>query len=480
MNSSTKTLHPVAIIGGGIAGLSTAWYLQKAGIDYVLLEQGGRWGGKITTERVDGYGDAPFLVEGGPDSFITQKPWGAALARELGLGGDLIGTNQELKQTYVLNKGRPVPLPDGVLMIVPTKFKPFVFSPLISPWGKLRMGMDLFIPRRTDASDETLAEFVRRRLGDEALDKIAEPLMSGIYNAEADKQSVLATFPRFREMEEKYGSLTKGMLAAQAARKNANGATSPAPGSKPLSAFVSPRGGTETMVDALKVQLTGDLRLGVGVDAIEPAGTGYRLQMSDGSTLEASQVILATPAYISGKLLRPLAQGVADLLDGIRYVSTGTISLGYRGADAPNPLKGYGLVIPMSARRPINAITLSSVKFAQRAPDGHLLLRVFFGGSRSPHSMELDDATLYATVRQELDALLGIDAEPLFHRIYRWFRSNPQYDVGHLERIAAIEHALPAGIHVTGSAYRGVGIPDCVKQSQETAQHVAAMMQVPA
>src|SRR5690606_2569050 len=159
--------------------LSTAWYLQKAGIDYVLLEQGRRWGGKITTERVDGYGDAPFLVEGGPDSFITQKPWGAALARELGLGGDLIGTNQELKQTYVLNKGKPVPLPDGVLMIVPTKFKPFVFSPLISPWGKLRMGMDLFIPRRQDDRDETLAEFVRRRLGDEALDKIAEPLMSG-------------------------------------------------------------------------------------------------------------------------------------------------------------------------------------------------------------------------------------------------------------------------------------------------------------
>ena len=461
---------PVAIIGGGIAGLSAAWALQKAGIDSVLLEQDARWGGKIRTDVVAGYGDAPFIVEGGPDSFITQKPWGAALARELGLGETLIGTNERLKQTYVLNKGKATPLPDGVLMIVPTKFKPFIFSPLISPWGKLRMGMDLFIPRRKDARDETLAEFVRRRLGNEALDKIAEPLMSGIYNAEADKQSVLATFPRFRELEEKYGSLTKGMLASQRARQQ-NAAAAP-PSSKPISFFVTPQAGVETLVDALRAQLTGDLRLGAGVAAIEPITGGYRLHLTDGADLDASQVILATPAFVTGALLRPLAPDTADLLDGIRYVSTGTISLAFRSADALNPLHGYGLVIPMSARRPINAITLNSVKFAHRAPDDHLLLRAFFGGSRSPQSMELDDATLYATVRRELDALLGITAEPLFHRIYRWRRSNPQYDVGHLERIAAIERSLPPGIHVAGSAYRGVGIPDCVKSAQEAAGRV--------
>ncbi|HQY95167.1 protoporphyrinogen oxidase, partial [Caldilinea sp.] len=255
-------LHPVAIVGGGIAGLSAAWYLQKAGIDYVLLEQGERWGGKIFTEAVEGGATAPFIVEGGPDSFITQKPWGVALARELGLGDELIGTNEHLKQTYVLNKGKTTPLPDGVLMIVPTKFKPFIFSSLITPWGKLRMGMDLFIPRRKDESDETLSEFVRRRLGNEALDKIAEPLMSGIYNAEADKQSVLATFPRFRELEEKYGSLTKGMLASQRVRKQ-SAASAPSNG-KPISFFVSPKRGTGAIVAALRAQLTGDLRLGVG------------------------------------------------------------------------------------------------------------------------------------------------------------------------------------------------------------------------
>jgi len=466
------THHPIAIIGGGIAGLSAAWYLQKAGIDYVLLEQDARWGGKIRTETVTGYGGAPFIVEGGPDSFITQKPWGAALARELGLGATLIGTNERLKQTYVLNKGKATPLPDGVLMIVPTKFKPFIFSPLISPWGKLRMGMDLFIPRRKDDRDETLAEFVRRRLGNEALDKIAEPLMSGIYNAEADKQSVLATFPRFRELEQKYGSLTKGMLASQRARQQS--AANTPPNGKPLSFFVTPKAGVETMVDALRTQLTGELRLGAGVVALEPIRSGYRLHLTDGADLDASRVILATPAFVAGALLRPLTPDTADLLDGIRYVSTGTISLAFRSADAPNPLNGYGLVIPMSERRPINAITLNSVKFAHRAPDGHLLLRAFFGGSRSPQSMELDDATLHATVRHELGALLGIAAEPLFHRIYRWHHSNPQYDVGHLERIAAIECSLPPGIHVAGSAYRGVGIPDCVKSAQDAVAHAVA------
>ncbi len=468
MQSTTR--HPVAIVGGGIAGLSAAWHLQKAGIDYVLLEQDARLGGKIRTDIVAGYGDAPFIVEGGPDSFITQKPWGAALAYDLGLGEMLIGVNERLKQTYVLNKGKATPLPDGVLMIVPTKFKPFIFSSLISPWGKLRMGMDLFIPRRKDNRDETLAEFVRRRLGSEALDKIAEPLMSGIYNAEADKQSVLATFPRFRELEQKYGSLTRGMLASQRARQQS--AASTPPNGKPLSFFVTPKAGVEAIVDALRTQLTGELRLGAGVAALEPSTGGYRLHLTDGAEVRASQVILATPAFVAGQLLRPLAPDTADLLDGIRYVSTGTISFAFRSADAPNPLNGYGLVIPMSERRPINAITLNSVKFAHRAPNGHLLLRAFFGGSRSPQSMELDDAALYATVRRELDALLGVNAEPLFHRIYRWRRSNPQYDVGHLERIAAIERSLPPGVHVAGSAYRGVGIPDCVKSGMDAARDV--------
>lgn len=466
---------PVAIVGGGIAGLSTAWYLQQRGIAYVLVEQAGRWGGKILTEHVAADVGAPFVVEGGPDSFITQKPWGAALARELGLGPRLIGANEQLRQTYVLNKGRPAPLPDGVLMIVPTRFKPFVTSSLISPWGKLRMGMDLFIPARKDDADETLADFVRRRLGNECLDKIAEPLMSGIYNAEADRQSLMATFPRFRELEAKYGSLTRGMLASIQARKSSTAGPA-TPGDKPLSAFVSLQEGSSELVVALENQLTGELRLHAGVVALEPAAAGWTLHLCDGSHLAASVVVLAVPSFVAAGLVRPLAPEAADLLKPIRYVGTGTISLAYRSADAPNPLHGYGLVVPHSAHRPINAVTLSSVKFAHRAPDGRLLLRVFFGGSRSPQSMELDDDALAAMVRAELAALLGIRAEPLFQRIYRWPRSNPQYDVGHLQRVDAIERTLPSGIFVTGSPFRGVGIPDCVKQGQETAGRVAGQL----
>lgn len=471
------TAH-VAIVGGGITGLAAAYFLQEKAretglaISYSLLEQSARWGGKIRTETVGGYGDAPFVVEAGPDSFITQKPWAWQLAHRLGIGGRLLPTNETGRKIYVLNKRRPTPLPDGVLLIVPTRFLPFALSPLISLPGKLRMGLDLFLPAKRDGEDETLADFITRRLGAEALDKIAEPLMSGIYNAEADKQSVLATFPRFRELEQKYGSLTKGMLAAQRARQQS--AASAPPNSKPMSFFVTPKAGVEAMVDALQTQLTGELRLGAGVAALEPIAGGYRLYLTDGAEVRASQVILAAPAFVAGQLLRPLAPDAADLLDGIRYVSTGTISLAFRSADAPNPLNGYGLVIPMSERRPINAITLNSVKFAHRAPDNHLLLRAFFGGSRSPQSMELDDAALYATVRRELDALLGIAAEPLFHRIHRWRRSNPQYDVGHLERVAAIERALPPGVHVAGSAYRGVGIPDCVKSGMDAVGRVAA------
>lgn len=465
-----STQVDVAIIGGGITGLSLAWFLQQlnaAGqpLSYALLEQSHRFGGKIRTETVTGYGDAPFVIEGGPDSFITQKPWGLQLARALGLSEALLPTNDAQRQTFVLNKGRPTPLPDGVLLLVPTKFKPFVFSSLISPWGKLRMGMELFIPARQDDGDETLAEFVQRRLGGEALDKLAEPLLSGIYNAEADRQSLMATFPRFRAIEQQHGSLIRGMAAARA--------QAPPPsvnGHKPPSVFTSLQPGMQLLVDTLVSQLTGDCRCGVGVTAVQKQPDGcYRLELEDGSRLTAAAVVLATPAYAAAQLLRPLAARAADELDSIRYVSTGTISLAYRRADIGHPLNGFGLVIPRSEARHINAITWSSTKFAQRAPQGYALLRVFFGGSRTPHMMTFGDEELVSLVRQEVAAMMGITAEPLFHRIYRWERANPQYDVGHLQRVAQIEGALPPGVFVTGSPYRGVGIPDCVHQAQQMA-----------
>jgi oxygen-dependent protoporphyrinogen oxidase len=395
-----------------------------------------------------------------------------------------------MRKVYVLNQGKPTPMPDGVLLIVPTKFMPFARSPLISPLGKLRMGLDLLIPPKRDGQDETLADFVRRRLGAEALDKIAEPLLSGIYNSEAEKQSLLATFPRFRDLEVKYGSLTRGMLAA---RRNGGSAK---PGmttaQRPLSVFMSLVGGAGELIDALVTRLTGDpstgsalpsvgdfagqaLRLNTAVERLahRPEG-GYTLTTSSGETLDADAVVLAVPAYVAEALTREAAPAVATELAGIRYVSTGTISLAYRTADIRRPLLGFGLVVPSSERRPVNAITWSSLKFEHRAPEDHALLRVFFGGSRSPRSMTLDDDTLLASVRAQLLEFMGIEAPPLFHRIYRWDRSNAQYDVGHLDRVAALETELPPGLYVTGSPYRGVGLPDCIRQAQETACRIIA------
>jgi len=473
-----KTTH-VAIIGGGIAGLSTAWYLQeqaaKQGIDlrYSVLEQTGRWGGKILTDKVESPGGSPFVVEGGPDSFLTQKPWALQLSRELGLDDQLLGTNDQNRKVFVLNKGKPTPLPDGVLLIVPTKVMPFAMSPLLSPQGKLRMGLDLFIPPKRDGQDETLADFITRRLGREALDKIAEPLMSGIYNAEAERQSLLATFPRFRALEEKHGSLIKGMLASRRARNNRAGA-SPMENkaARPAtSMFVTLRGGTEELVHALTADLEGDMRLNSEVSSLRRFNGGFGLEVSGGSPIEADAVVLAIPSFIAAHLLQDEAPDTARRLGEIRYVSTGTISMAFRGEDI-DLLKGFGLVIPRSEDRAINAVTLTSTKFDNRAPEGYVLIRVFFGGSRSPHMMDLEDKELVSVVRDELKVLLGIEAKSIFHRIYRWNRANPQYDVGHLEQIEEIESALPGGLYVTGSPYRGIGLPDCVHQGQQTAARI--------
>ncbi|MGF1506025.1 MAG: protoporphyrinogen oxidase [Anaerolineae bacterium] len=460
----TTTAPRVAIVGGGITGLAAAWELQKAGVDYTLFEKGDRWGGKILTDRLaDG-----FVVEAGPDSFITQKPWALQLAQEMGLEDRLLDTNDDRRKVFVLNRGRPIPLPDGVMLIVPTKLMPFVLTPLFSLPAKMRMGFDLILPAKRDGEDETVADFITRRLGAEALDKLAEPLMSGIYNAEAARQSVLATFPRFRQIEEKHGSLILGMLAARRNRpKKAN------PDKRAM--FVSMRGGTQELVEELVERLTGDLRLNAGVSALEP---GYRLRLDDGSAFDADVVILTAPAFAAAQLVRPVAPAAARDLEAIRYVSTGTMSLAFRREEFSHPLNGFGLVIPRSENRRINAVTWTSTKFDHRAPDDHVLLRVFFGGSRRPEMMEASDDDLTRIVDEELADVMGIRAEPVFRRIYRWHRSNPQYDVNHLDRMDRIETDLPEGLLLAGSAYRGIGIPDCVRQGREAARQAVEQVTV--
>jgi oxygen-dependent protoporphyrinogen oxidase len=457
--------YDLVIVGGGIAGLSAAWYAQEAGLDYALVEASGRWGGKIETEMVNTeYG--PVLVEHGPDSFISQKPWAAALSREVGMGEALLGTNDAKRRTYVLNRGRLKNLPDGMMLIVPTRFLPFATSGLISPLGKLRMGLEALIPARKDDGDESLADFVRRRLGPEALDKLAEPLMSGIYNTDAEHQSLMATFPRFRTLEQKHGSLTQGMLAAQRARAGGHHGTN----GKKSSLFTSLDAGMESMVAGVVRALEGDLRLNTPVCSIRKVNDEYFVLMVDGEHIAARQVLLTTPAYVASSLLTAMAPDAAALLADIQYVDTGTVSLAYRKRDIPRPLDGFGLVVPRSEKRDINAITVSSTKFDCRAPEEIVLFRLFFGGARTPHVYAMDDDAVIETVTRELYDVTCVTAEPLVTRLVRTPQGTPQYDVGHLERMANIEAALPAGLHLAGSAYRGVGVPDCVRQGKEVVE----------
>jgi len=466
-----RTNH-VIIVGGGIAGLATAYYLQQQPEPptYTLIERAPRLGGKIVTQAGDG-----FVIEGGPDSFISQKPWAYQLCKELGLEDRLVGTNDARRKTYVVHKGGLKPLPDGVMLIVPTKLTPFALSPLISPLGKLRMGLDLFIPPKKDDRDESLADFITRRLGREALDKIAEPLMAGIYVADPFRLSLKSTFPRFIAMEQKYGSLIKGMLAqmkARAARKN--GASKPK-----LPLFMTLRGGLTELVDALSAQLDGEILTGqavTGLDYAPAAAAPWQVHLADGQTRRAGKVIMATPAPAAAELLASRSPSLAHKLRQIRYLSTATVTLAFNRDEFNHPLDGFGFVVPKSENRRLMACTWLTTKFNHRAPDDHVLLRVFVGGYKNEDLVALADEELLKLVMEELRDLMGVAVRPTRAEIYRWPQGNAQYDVGHLERVAEIEalaqETLP-GLYFTGSAFKGVGLPDCIRQGKETAQAVA-------
>lgn len=462
--------YDVVVVGGGISGLATAWYLQQAepALKIALAERASQPGGKVLTEQVSLPDVGDFIVDAGPDSFITMKPYAYQLVQALGLSDALIPANEHKRPTYVLQKGKPVPLPEGLLMIIPSRFMPFARSSLISIMGKLRMAMDWFIPPIETNDDETLAQFVRRRLGQEALDKLAEPLMSGIYNADAERQSLLATFPRFRQMERQHGGLIRGMLAGKRQSTRGKNAQQAPP-------FVSLKQGTQQLIDALIAQLEIDIYLATEVTQIESDQQGgYAVQLDSGTILHAHSIVMATPAQITARLIQTISPATSAMLKTIRYVSTGTLSLAFRTEDIPAEFNGVGIVIPRIEHRAINAITISSRKFKGRAPEGYTLLRVYFGGVRSPESMMLTDEMLLKVAADELKSILGIVATPIFHRIYRWQQSNPQYDVDHLTLVQNIEQSLPAGLYVTGSAYHGVGLPDCVHQAKQTSELITA------
>jgi len=473
----------VIIVGGGIAGLAAAEHLKDGAaargrdIDLLVLEKQERVGGKIVTERRGG-----FLIEGGPDSFLPEKVWTVNLAESVGLGPEMLPSNDCHKGTFIYSRARLHPLPEGVMLMVPTAFRPMAASRLISWPGKLRMGMELFIPIRPDNGDESLASFVTRRLGKECLERIAEPLVAGIHTSDPDEMSVLATFPRFVQMERQSGSLIRGMLASMRKRRRAQPAgprreeAQPASGRSAMTYFMSFKEGMESLPRSCATFLGNDsIRLGAAAASIERKGAGYAVVLESGEILEAKQVILATPSYESARLVRGLDADLAAQLDRIAWTSVATVSLAFKRGDFRAPLGGFGFIVPRTEGRRINAATYSSLKWSYRAPEDHLLLRCFVGGGHHEELVdELDDSHMTRTVLEELDAILGLAADPQLTRIFRWPRGMPKYTIGHLDRMAALERS--AGAHpslgLVGSSYRGIGIGDCIHEAQLAAERI--------
>jgi protoporphyrinogen/coproporphyrinogen III oxidase len=462
----------IVVVGGGIAGLAAAHRLielrkdNALDLEVTLLEASSQLGGVIATERI---GD--FLVEGGPDSFITEKPWALRLCERLGVASRLIGTQSAYQKIYVVHQGKLQALPEGFFLLAPTRFWPFVRTPLFSLSGKLRMAAEILLPRKATAGDESLGSFVRRRFGAEALERVAQPLIGGIYASDPNQLSLAATMPRFKEMERRRRSVTLAMVFEQQRR-----ARSPESGSGARwSLFVTLAGGMRELVDTIANRLTAaSIQLSTPVERLTHHENSklWVLSTATGARLEADGVVLATPAFRAGHILEPIAPGAAGELERVSYASTATVSLAYRKEAFPRPLDSFGFVVPAVEQRKIMACTFSSLKYPGRAPEGHVLLRAFVGGSLQPELCHDDDTTMEKNVRDELSSLLGVKAQPLFSRIFRYPNSMPQYHVGHQERIRNIEAAISAlpGLALAGGVYHGVGISDCIRTGEEAAE----------
>jgi oxygen-dependent protoporphyrinogen oxidase len=444
------------IIGGGITGLSAAWEAQQNNLSYALLEKESRWGGKVNTKIIE-FPEGKAIIDGGPESFITRKPEAWDLAGELGLQEQVINPGAETSHMYILDGGTPTEVP-----LAPVKF---IRSRLMSGRGKLRMLAEPFQPKKSDDSDESLADFVTRRLGREALDKFIGPILGGIYNTNPDTQSILVSSPVMREMEAEYGGLFKAAIGKmRKTRKNkiANDEKRPRFG-----AFAN---GLQALTDEMVHQLKGDLRLSVETTKIEKVDVSYRLTLSDEETLSAKSLIFATPANATAKLLAGVADESASKLATIAHQNIGTVTLIYREEDVQTTFRIHGLMIPRREKRAIDAVTFTSLKMPSRSPKSYGMIRVFFGGGK-PDVAEMSDADLLDTVQDELKSLIGITAEPVQIVPFRWLKSFPQADVGHLELVDEIEKTLPEGIYLAGSSYRGIGVPDCIQQGRQAVKN---------
>ncbi len=457
----------IAIVGGGISGLASAFAIEerrRAGeaLEFAVYESGPRFGGVLFTEQVDG-----CLVEAGPDSFLTEKPWAADLCRRLGIEDELIGSNDGERKTYILVQGRLVPMPDGLMFMVPTQLAPALLTTLFSAATKLRVAREWWYPSSQSNGDESVAALVERHYGAEMVDRLANPLLAGVYGGEASLLSARAVLPRLVEMESKYGSLGRGMLAA---RKNVS-RSQPGP---PI--FSSLKGGMQQLADALVGSFSGKaLRENSPVQAVQRQDRGWVVSAGYASD-QFDAVIVATPATAAAPLLEMASPELASELRVISYSSSVTVALGFdRDVRAALPA-GFGFLVPRSEGKRLLAATFVHNKFPHRAPADRALLRCFLGGSRDEQVLGLSDENILGIVRDELRQILGVKADPLFVRIFRWKGAMAQYTVGHLDRLRRIDglvKQLP-GLALAGNGYRGIGVPDCVRSGEAAVQQLLA------
>jgi len=489
----TRPRRRITIVGGGISGLAAAHQLTQqharshdSTLEVLLLEASARPGGTVRTCNRDG-----FLLEGGPDAFISEKPEALELARQLGLEPHLLQTNEAHRRSFIVRGGRLRPVPEGFHLLAPSRFWPFVTTDIFSWAGKARMSLELFLPRRSvvNGDDESLAEFVRRRFGREALERMAQPMVGGIYTADPEQLSLRATMPRFLDMERAERSIIRAMW--QTRRRATDAGESRSTSGARYSLFLSFDGGMQMLTDRLVAALPPNtLRLNTKVAAIsfnqqtqqwnlrlDANKTTDGTQTSEngathgGETIATDGLCLALPAYASAQLLGGVEAQLAAELAAIPYASTATVNLAFRRADIPHPLDGFGFVVPFIERRKVIACTFSSVKFSGRAPAGYALMRAFVGGALQPEMYALDEDEMIAAVRADLGALLGIESAPLFAHVERWPRSMAQYHLGHLARVARIREHLQnfPTLQLAGNAYGGAGLPDCIRSGHAAA-----------
>lgn len=456
----------VAVVGGGISGLSAAYRLKQRGAEVTLYEGAARVGGLLGTERFDGY-----VMETGADSILSEKPWALALAEELGLAGEIIKTEVGPRGAYIVHQGKLARIPEGFSLMAPTDFVAMARSPLLSWRGKLRMAADLVLPRGAARADESLESYVVRRLGRETFDRLAQPLVSGIYGARPDKLSLRATMPRFLEMESEQGSVIRGLRA----RARKAGARQTETAGARYGLFAAFRGGMQSLIDALARDLGEVVQTGQMVTAVGRDADGFTVEVR-GAQHGYDALLVALPAHVAGQVLYGFDVPLAQKLFEIEYASAATVTFAFPRAAIAHALDAYGFVVPAAEQRQIIASTWASVKYAGRAPEDKVMMRVFIGGHTGQHLLAESDQALIEIALRELSSLVSVRGQPDWSRLIRYPRAMPQYHVGHLARVEAIE-ALAAKhtrFALAGNAYRGVGIPDAVRSANQAVERLLA------